>query len=63
MADDVNTKPDGPVRFPVVVEVNRVKVEVVLLLKPSTTATVEGTKTTTWTAENDQNQTGRTDHV
>ena len=43
MADD---KP-APVRFPVVVEVNRVKVEVVLLLKPGTSVTVEGTKTTT----------------
>jgi hypothetical protein len=29
-----------PVRFPVVVEVNRVKVEVVLLLKPGTSVTV-----------------------
>jgi hypothetical protein len=36
-----------PVRFPVVVEVNRVKVEVTLLLKPGTAVTVEGTKTTT----------------
>jgi hypothetical protein len=36
-----------PVRFPVVVEVNRVKVEVVLLLKPGTSVTVEGTKVTT----------------
>jgi len=43
MAD---TSPE-PVRFPVVVEVNRVKVEVVLLLKPGTTVAVEGTKTTT----------------
>jgi hypothetical protein len=35
------------VRFPVVIEVNGVKVEVTLLLKPGTTVTVEGTKTTT----------------
>ena len=47
MADDANAKPDGPVRFPVVVEVNHVKVEVVLLLKPGTTVTVAETKTTT----------------
>ena len=44
MADDA--KPE-PVRFPITVEVNRVKVEVVLLLKPGTTVSVEGTKTTT----------------
>jgi hypothetical protein len=36
-----------PVRFPVVVEVNRVKVEVVLLLRPGTAVSVEGTKVTT----------------
>ena len=36
-----------PVRFPVVVGVNGVRVEVTLLLKPGTTVTVEGTKTTT----------------
>jgi len=47
MADDANAKPDGPVRFPVVVEVNRVKVEVVLLLKPGTAVTVKETNVTT----------------
>jgi len=36
-----------PVRFPVVVEVNRVKVEVTLLLKPGTAVTVAETKPTT----------------
>jgi hypothetical protein len=36
-----------PVRFPVVVEVNGVKVEIVLLLKPGTAVTVAETKTTT----------------
>jgi hypothetical protein len=43
MAD---AKPE-PIKFPVVVEVNGVKVEVVLLLKPGTAVTVEGTKTAT----------------
>ena len=43
MADE---KPE-PVQFPVVVEVNRVKVEVTLLLKPGTAVTVAETKTTT----------------
>jgi hypothetical protein len=38
---------EKPVRFPVVVEVNGMRVEVTLLLKPGTTVTVEGTKTTT----------------
>jgi hypothetical protein len=44
MPDD--DKPE-PVKFPVVVEVNGVKVEVVLLLKPGTAVTVAETKTTT----------------
>jgi hypothetical protein len=44
MPDD--PKPE-PVKFPVVVEVNGVKVEVTLLLKPGTTVTVAGTKATT----------------
>ncbi len=42
MADD---KP-APVRFPVVVEVNRVKVEVVLMLRPGTVVTVAETNVT-----------------
>ena len=46
MPDDPKPEPQ-PVRFPVVVNVNGVKVEVVLLLKPGTAVTVEGTKTTT----------------
>lgn len=41
----MDDKPE-PVRFPVVVEVNRVKVEVVLLLKPGTAVSVERTKVT-----------------
>jgi hypothetical protein len=45
MPDD-DAKPE-PVRFPVVVEVNHVKVEVVLLLRPGTAVTVAETKTTT----------------
>jgi hypothetical protein len=45
MPDD-DDKP-APVRFPVVVEVNRVKVEVILLLKPGTVVSVASTKTTT----------------
>ncbi len=43
MPDDATPE---PVRFPVVVEVNRVKVEVVLLLKPGTAVSVASTKTT-----------------
>ena len=44
MPDDA--KPE-PVKFPVVVEVNGVKVEVTLLLKSGTTVTVAETKATT----------------
>ena len=44
MAD---TPTSEPVRFPVVVNVNGVQVEVVLLLKPGTTVTVAEQKTTT----------------
>jgi len=44
MTDDA--KPE-PVKFPVVVEVNGVKVEVTLLLKPGTAVTVAETRTTT----------------
>jgi hypothetical protein len=40
MPDDPKPAPE-PVRFPVVVEVNGVKVEVVLILRPGTTVTVE----------------------
>ncbi len=42
-----NTDTPEPVKFPVVVEVNGVKVEVTLLLKPGTTVTLAETKTTT----------------
>ncbi len=35
-----NTDTPEPVKFPVVVEVNGVKVEVTLLLKPGTTVTL-----------------------
>jgi hypothetical protein len=36
-----------PIKFPVTVTVDKVRVEIVLLLRPGTTATVESTKTTT----------------
>jgi hypothetical protein len=39
-------KPE-PIKFPVTVTVNNVKVEVVLLLKPGTVVSVASTKTTT----------------
>ena len=45
MLDD-DDKPE-PVRFPVVVTVDNVRVEVVLLLKPGTVVSVAETKTTT----------------
>ena len=42
----MDDKPE-PIKFPVTVTVNSVKVEVVLLLKPGTTVSVAETKTTT----------------
>jgi len=44
MADD--DKP-APIEFPVVVTVNRVKVEVVLMLRPGVAVTVKETNVTT----------------